>query len=99
MNRPRMDDARLLQQYVETGSQDAFGQLVRRHVNLVFGAHLDGLDDRAVERRIDEAIAWFDERGLPFVWWVLPSSEPRDLRDRLAARGFAVLPGAMPPTQ
>lgn len=65
-------------------------------VNLVFGAHLDGLDDRAVERRIDEAIAWFDERGLPFVWWVLPSSEPRDLRDRLAARGFAVLPGAMP---
>ena len=65
-------------------------------VNLVFGAHLDGLDDRAVERRIDEAIAWFDERSLPFVWWVLPSSEPRDLRDRLAARGFAVLPGAMP---
>jgi ribosomal protein S18 acetylase RimI-like enzyme len=65
-------------------------------VNLVFGAHLGGLDDAAVERRIDNAIAWFDERGLPFVWWVLPSSEPSDLRDRLAARGFAVLPGAMP---
>ena len=65
-------------------------------VNLVFGAHLGGLDDGTVERRIDDAIAWFDERGLPFVWWVLPSSEPRDLRDRLAARGFAVLPGAMP---
>ena len=58
-------------------------------VNLVFGAHLGGLDDAAFERRIDNAIAWFDERGLPFVWWVLPSSEPSDLRDRLAARGFA----------
>ena len=65
-------------------------------VNLVFGVHLDGLDDGAVERRIDEAIAWFDERGLPFVWWVLPSTQPSDLRDRLAARGFAALPGAMP---
>jgi ribosomal protein S18 acetylase RimI-like enzyme len=65
-------------------------------VNLVFGAHLGGLDPAAIDRRIDDAIAWFDERGLPFVWWVLPSTEPRDLGDRLAARGFAVLPGAMP---
>jgi ribosomal protein S18 acetylase RimI-like enzyme len=65
-------------------------------VNLVFGAHLGGLDHGGVERRIDEAIAWFDDRRLPFVWWVLPSTEPQDLRDRLAARGFAVLPGAMP---
>jgi ribosomal protein S18 acetylase RimI-like enzyme len=65
-------------------------------VNLVFGAHLGGLDEGAIDRRIEEATAWFDERGLPFVWWVLPSSEPRDLGDRLGARGFTVLPGAMP---
>jgi ribosomal protein S18 acetylase RimI-like enzyme len=65
-------------------------------VNLVFGAHFPGLDEGAIERRIDDAVAWFDERGLPFVWWVLPSTEPADLGRRLVARGFAALPGTMP---
>jgi RNA polymerase sigma factor (sigma-70 family) len=34
------DDARLLRRYAETGAEDAFRELVRRHVDLVFGAAL-----------------------------------------------------------
>jgi ribosomal protein S18 acetylase RimI-like enzyme len=65
-------------------------------VNLVFGAHLASPADANVERRIDEAIAWFDERGLPFVWWILPSTEPADLGARLIERGFTRTAGEMP---
>jgi RNA polymerase sigma factor (sigma-70 family) len=35
-----MSDTELLKQYVQTGSQDAFRQLVSRHINLVYAAAL-----------------------------------------------------------
>src|SRR4051812_40444328 len=34
------DDAPLLRRYAETGSESAFSELVRRHVDLVYGAAL-----------------------------------------------------------
>jgi GNAT superfamily N-acetyltransferase len=48
------------------------------------------------DRRIDEVIAWFDERGLPFVWRLGPLETPADLEQRLVARGFIVDPDEMP---
>lgn len=51
-----MDDAKLLQQYVETGSQDAFGQLVNRHLHLVYGAALRHVRDRHVAEEITQAV-------------------------------------------
>jgi ribosomal protein S18 acetylase RimI-like enzyme len=47
-------------------------------------------------RRIDEVVAWFDERDLPFVWRLGPIDQPSDLRDRLLARGFTLDPDDMP---
>ena len=48
------------------------------------------------DRRIDEVIAWFDERGLPFIWRLGPLETPADLDQRLLARGFTMDPADMP---
>lgn len=50
----------------------------------------------SADARIDEVIAWFDERGLPFVWHLGPADEPADLEDRLLAKGLALDPDEMP---
>ena len=39
-------------------------------------------------RRVAQALAWFGERGLPFTWFVGPSSRPADLGQHLAAHGL-----------
>jgi GNAT superfamily N-acetyltransferase len=49
-----------------------------------------------VDQRIDEVIAWFDERDLPFVWHLGPLDTPMDLEERLVARGFTLDPDEMP---
>src|SRR5436305_156327 len=51
-----MDDARLLQQYVETGSNEAFTALVRRHINLVYAAALRHVKDRHVADEVTQAV-------------------------------------------
>jgi ribosomal protein S18 acetylase RimI-like enzyme len=48
------------------------------------------------DRRIDEVIAWFDTRGLPFVWRLGPLDMPVDLEERLVARGFTIDVDEMP---
>ena len=48
------------------------------------------------DRRIDEVIAWFDARGLPFVWRLGPADRPSDLQDRLLAKAFTLDPDEMP---
>ncbi len=44
-----------------------------------------------VEARIEEVIAWFEARDVPFSWEVGPADAPADLGERLIARGL--LPG------
>ena len=51
---------------------------------------------RTANARIDEVIAWFEARRLPFVWRLGPADQPADLKDRLLARGFATDPEEMP---
>jgi RNA polymerase sigma factor (sigma-70 family) len=51
-----MDDASLLKDYVDTGSQEAFGQLVSRHINFVFAAALRNVHDRHVAEEITQAV-------------------------------------------
>src|SRR5258706_4670937 len=51
-----MDDAKLLQDYVETGDQEAFGHLVSRHINFVYSAALRNVHDRHVAEEITQAV-------------------------------------------
>lgn len=53
-------------------------------------------DPELAESRIDDVMAWFDARRLPFVWRLGPADLPRDLGDRLVARGFVVDPDEIP---
>lgn len=48
------------------------------------------------DRRIGDVIAWFEARGLPFVWRLGPLETPTDLQQRLVAHGFSIDPGDMP---
>lgn len=50
----------------------------------------------SAESRIDDVIAWFEVRGLPFVWHLGPADQPADLAARLMARGFVLIPDEMP---
>jgi len=51
-----MDDAHLLQEYVETASQEAFGQLVSKHIGFVYSAALRNVHDRHVAEEITQAV-------------------------------------------
>jgi ribosomal protein S18 acetylase RimI-like enzyme len=50
----------------------------------------------SADRRIDDVVAWFEERDLPFVWRLGPIDQPTDLQDRLLAKGFTLDPDDMP---
>src|SRR5439155_18397673 len=51
-----MDDAQLLQSYVETGSSEAFTALTSKHVNFVYGAALRLVRDRHVAEEVTQAV-------------------------------------------
>lgn len=51
-----MDDHQLLQDYVERNSEAAFTELVRRHVNLVFGTALRVVQDAAAAHDVAQAV-------------------------------------------
>jgi GNAT superfamily N-acetyltransferase len=59
-------------------------------LGFVLYSQLGGLTDAAIDRVIDEEIAWFRERNADFEWKVYSHDMPPDLRDRLAAHGFEV---------
>jgi ribosomal protein S18 acetylase RimI-like enzyme len=50
----------------------------------------------SADARIDDVVAWFAERRVPFVWRLGPTDQPADLGDRLLAHGFALDPDEMP---
>jgi ribosomal protein S18 acetylase RimI-like enzyme len=62
----------------------------------VNSAHGARLTPESVESRIDDVIAWFEARGLPFVWRIGPADRPTTLQHRLVARGFVLDPDTMP---
>src|SRR6185436_13797722 len=51
-----MDDAQLLQSYVETSSSEAFTALTNKHVNFVYGAALRLVRDRHVAEEVTQAV-------------------------------------------
>src|SRR5215216_3294274 len=51
-----MDDAQLLQQYVETSSHDAFARLVSRHVNFVYAAALRHVRNAEMAEDVTQAV-------------------------------------------
>lgn len=62
-------------------------------VNTASGARVE---PARVDERIGEVIAWFAAIGVPFSWRVGPRDRPRDLGDRLIARGFKPDPEDIP---
>lgn len=51
-----MDDMRLLRRYVEEGSQEAFAELVSRHVNWVYGVCRRRVSDPALAEDVTQAV-------------------------------------------
>ncbi len=39
---------------------------------------------------IDQTIAYFLTKNVPFSWWIKPSDEPKDLPEKLKTRGFCL---------
>jgi ribosomal protein S18 acetylase RimI-like enzyme len=59
----------------------------------VWRAHLP---ESEADAAIDDTIAWFRARGAPFFfWWTGPTTAPRDLGVRLAARGLLSMEAQM----
>lgn len=75
----RMETAHTIRQVDTTGGR-----------SFVIYSDLRGLDEAAMNRVIDEEIAFFRGRGLDFEWKVYQHDAPIDLRERLAARGADV---------
>ncbi len=46
------------------------------------------LDPEPADRELDRALSRFRDRGRHSWWWVGPTAQPKDLGQRLAARGF-----------
>lgn len=63
---------------------------VRTSVPLPFFNGVPGAALRAgdAHERVRATVARFREKGIPFRWWVTPSSEPADLIEVLKANGF-----------
>lgn len=62
-------------------------------LNPVFGATFT---EHGADLRIAEIVAWYESRGVPFSWWLGPTSEPADLADRLVRHDFVLEEESLP---
>lgn len=53
--------------------------------NIVIDAHFS---HKNADQKIDEIVAFFQNKSLPFSWWLGPSDSPPDLKERLVSKGF-----------
>jgi GNAT superfamily N-acetyltransferase len=77
-------------------------------VNLALGGYFDGAEEETIERETETVVSFFEERGVPWSWWLGPQTDPPDLytrveryglvpRDRLLPALAARLPVPIPP--
>jgi ribosomal protein S18 acetylase RimI-like enzyme len=78
---------------VESDVTAACVDLPIARVNSASAAHFR---PETADARIDDVVAWFEERRVPFVWRLGPCDEPADLQARLLAKDFTLDPDEMP---
>jgi len=71
-----------------TGWRLRFGGARSRRLNSVSTSRFEGTEVRAA---IEQASAWYRERGMPPCFHLAEGAEPAGLDGRLAARGFAIV--------
>jgi GNAT superfamily N-acetyltransferase len=57
-------------------------------LNLALGGQFDTADEETVEQEIETVIAFFEGRGVPWMWWLGPQVYPPDLAERLERHGL-----------
>lgn len=57
------------------------------------GTYRTRFPKEAADEKIDEIVNFFSGRGVPFIWFVGPKTQPDDIEDRLRRKGFNVEPG------
>jgi GNAT superfamily N-acetyltransferase len=96
-----MDDQQILALYDRENRIELEETSERREATAEVVRHLSRISDHAwvtyawltpenIERVIEEQIAYFESLGRAFEWKVYSHDWPPDMKDRLAARGFAI---------
>ncbi len=55
-----------------------------------------GTPPEGIEAEIDRIMAFFHERGVPFLWWLSPMASPADMGERLIQHGMVLLDYRLP---
>lgn len=53
-----------------------------------YALHSPYLKEEETDEWIDQTIAHFQVKNVPFAWWVAPSDRPKNLKEKLQARNF-----------
>jgi GNAT superfamily N-acetyltransferase len=58
--------------------------------NLILGGQFDASDEATVEREVKAILAFFEERQMPWLWWMGPETRPLDLPERVERLGLTL---------